>query len=105
MLSHSPVSDPTTTTSSATNRTLTPRRLAFRLVPLTSGPMNKPGRQPSRGDPEEPDLHVPRARDAVGQPLRKRNAVEAVAFDAIVGRDDAEQHLHQDQGRRRPKNT
>ena len=31
------------------------------------------------------------------------NAVEAVAFDAVVRRDDAQQHLHQDQSRDDPE--
>ena len=53
--------------------------------------------QPRGGDPEDAELHVPGARDAVGQNLRELDAVEAVAFDAVVRGDDAHQDLHQDQ--------
>ena len=37
-----PASEPTTTTSSAPNRTLTPSRWPVGSLPLTSGPMNRP---------------------------------------------------------------
>ena len=66
-----PVSEPTTTTSSARNRTLTPRRCPFGSCSLTSGPMNKPGRQPRRRNPEQAHLDVPRPGHAVRQPLRR----------------------------------
>ena len=37
-----PAIEPTTTSSSATNRTLTPSRWHFGSTPLTAGPMNRP---------------------------------------------------------------
>ena len=55
--------------SSAPNSMLTPKRCPFGSWSLTSGPMNKPGGEPRRGDPEHAELHVPGPRHAVRQPL------------------------------------
>ena len=54
-------------------------------------------REPRGRDPEDAELHVPGARDRVRQDRRERDAVEAVALDAVVRRDDAHQDLHEDQ--------
>src|SRR5678815_2330713 len=43
------------------------------------------GGQPGGGNPEDADLNVPCSCNRVGKPLRERDAVEAVALDAIVG--------------------
>ena len=42
MLSHSPASEPTTTSKSAPNSTLTPSLCPFGSWSLTKGPMNNP---------------------------------------------------------------
>ena len=61
------------------------------------------GGEPGSGNPEDADLHVPGAADAVGQDVRDLQAVEAVAFDAIVGRHHTHEDLDQDQGRDHPE--
>ena len=102
-LIHSPASEPTTITSRAPNRTFTPRRLELRFLAADQRADEQAGGQPGGGDPEDADLHVPGAGDAVGQNVRDLDAVEAVAFDAVVRRDHAQQDLHQDQAPRRPR--
>ncbi len=67
MLSHWPVIEPTTITSSAPNRTFTPRRWNFGSWPLTSGPMNRPAASHAVAIQKMPSLHVPGAGHAVGQ--------------------------------------
>ena len=96
-------SSPTTITSSAPNSTWTPERLELRLLAADQRPDEQAGGQPRRGDPEDAELHVPGARDAVGQDVRDLDAVEAVALDAVVRGDDAQQDLHQDQRRDDPE--
>ena len=57
------------------------------------------GRQPGGGDPENSDLQMPGARDRIGQPFRKRDSVEAAAFDTVVGDDRAQRDLDHPQRR------
>jgi hypothetical protein len=71
------------------------------MAPVASladqGSDEEPGRQPRRGDPEEPELYVPRPHQAVRQQSGQRDAVEAIPFYAVV-RDDAPGHdLHQEE--------
>jgi hypothetical protein len=54
-------------------------------------------RQPRGRDPEQAELHVPCPRHGIRQDRRQRDAVEAVALDAVVRRDHAHQDLHEDQ--------
>ncbi|MNS56322.1 hypothetical protein D3C72_891780 [compost metagenome] len=60
-------------------------------------------RQPGRRDPEDAQLRVPGARHRVGQHLVDRDAVEGAAFDAVVGRHDAHEHLRHYQGAHHPE--
>src|SRR5262249_19626754 len=59
----------------------------------------EPGGEPRGGDPEEPELQVPRPHEAVWQPTGQGNAVEAIAFDAVVRDDRAGDDLRQEQRR------
>ena len=49
--------------------------------------------QPCRRDPEDAELQVPRACDAVGQDAGDGQTVETVAFHAVVGGDDTHRDL------------
>ena len=71
--------------------------LSLRFLLADQRADEQPGRQPGRGDPEQAQLNVPRPSHAVRQPLGERKAVEAVSLDAVVRRDDAQQHLHENQ--------
>ena len=82
---------------------LTPSRCPFGSCSLTKRADEQSGCQPGRGDPEQAHLNVPGSRHAVRQPLGERKAVEAVTFDAVVRRDDSQQHLHQNQSRDDPE--
>ncbi len=77
--------------------------LAFRFVIADQWADEQPGRQPRRGDPEQPHLNVPGASDAVRQPVGKREAVESVSFDTIMRRHHSQQHLHENQRRHDPE--
>src|SRR5262249_1418717 len=48
------------------------------------------------GDPEEPELHVPRPRQAVWQPSGQRDTVEAVSFNTVVRDNPPGQDLQQE---------
>src|ERR1019366_7370448 len=51
------------------------------------------GSEPRRGDPEQTDLQMPGARDAVRQPTVQRDPIEACTFHSVVRGDGAESHL------------
>src|ERR1035437_3130180 len=51
------------------------------------------GSQPGRSNPKYGNLQVPGASDCVGQVLVQREAVEAVALDSVVSRQDAHENL------------
>ena len=102
-LSHWPAIEPTTTTSSAPNSTLTPRRWKLRLAPPTAGRDVEARREPGGRDPEDAELRVPGPRDRVRQDRRERDAVEAVALDAVVRGDDADHDLQQRQSATTPE--
>src|SRR5262249_13165745 len=55
------------------------------------------GSEPRGGDPEEPELQRPRPREAVRQPTGQGNAVEAIAFDAVVCDDGPGHDLNQEE--------
>ncbi len=59
--------------------------------------------EPRRGDPEDAELRVPRARHRVGQHLVERDAEEAAALDAVVRRDDAHHDLQERQAAHGPE--
>ena len=68
--------------------------LVLRFMPADCRADVQAGRQPRGGDPEDGDLQVPGARDGVGQVFVEREAVEALAFHAVVRGDGAHQDLH-----------
>ena len=96
-LSHSPASEPTTTSSRAPKRTFTPKRCPFSSTAADGGGDIQSGRQPRGGDPEDPELDVPGAGHDVGEPLAERDAVERVPLHSVVGGDDAHDDLNEDQ--------
>ena len=70
-LSHSPASEPRTTTSSAPKSTFTPSRWPLRSALAHGGRDVQAGGQPGGRDPEDPDLCVPRSRRrCTGGPAR-----------------------------------
>ena len=54
-------------------------------------------RQEAGGDEEQRQLHVPRAREVVGEPGGEVEAVEAAGLDVVVGVGPAQQPLDQEQ--------
>ena len=59
------------------------------LFAADEGADEESGGEPGGGDPEDADLHVPGAADAIGQDVADLEAVETVAFDAVMGGDGA----------------
>ncbi len=95
--------EPKTTTSSAAKQNVHPQTLSLGFGAADQRADKQAGRQPGRGDPKNSQLHVPGASDAVGQPLGKGKAVKGISLDAVVRRDDAQQHLHENQCGNDPK--
>ena len=72
MPSHSPASDPTTTSSRRDEQHVHSEPLPFGFGAAHGGRDVEAGRQPRSGNPEDADLQMPGARHGVGQPLRQR---------------------------------
>ena len=58
--------------------------------------MNRAGGQPGSGDPEDADLYVSGAGDAIGKNVRDLDPVEPIAFHAVVRCNHTHQNLNQD---------
>ena len=69
MLSHSPGQRADHDEQQRDEQDVDAEPLALRLVPLTSGPMNRPAASQAVAIQKMPELHVPGAGHAVGQPF------------------------------------
>jgi hypothetical protein len=73
--------------------------LAARLLPPHERRQEQPARHPRRRDPEDRELQVPGAEQAVGQQGCDVEAVEGPRLDAVVGERAAGQGLEQEESR------
>src|SRR5215831_340895 len=80
-----------------------PEGLELRFLPTDQRTDEQAGGEPRGRDPKDPDLNVPRTGDAIRQDVRDLDAIEAIAFHAVVGCHHAQENLNQDQSGDHPE--
>ena len=63
----------------------------------------EPGGEPCGSDPQDCQLRVPGARNRIRQVFGQRQAIEPLPLDRVMGGDDAQQHLRDEQRAHHPE--